>query len=285
MKKTLLLLIAPLSILTACASMGNQSLSSTPSSSTSEAQYYIDQNGDYSSLSFSSYEDLPAYESKKEISHAKKGYYSTFINASCTCSHCLKLEPIFLEAAKKGKYYFETIYLQEETVEEENRYNSLLQPLQLEYGVDRYNGGISGEVPTIYTLSSQGLHNYDFYSNNSSANKLYSYFQTQFIKTNIYHFSNFEAYKKEIANNQDILTFAFNSDSDEDFSFYLESIYNKAKTSQNKLFYVDFAKITDLERNKFESLFSPNEPLLIQNSINIKINSEEASSLLENYFK
>ena len=262
------------------------------SNNDSSVSYYIDQNGDYLTNEWNSYNDLPALSPSIALKKASHNIETNFVNASYTCSHCEKFEPIFLSVLNSEHYYFESLYKAKkddatETEQEEIRYNNILMELQNKYGKDSYNGGIDSATPSIYYLANENAYLLDMYDNNDNVNRFKSYLKTQYIKTNIYHFSNFDAYSTFLNTlDNNALTYIDDTSSDESISFYSEHIYQLAKKSEKNLCYLDLNAMGDEEKEKLKNSLNVEDlkPSLLLNKENVSITLDRAIELINNYY-
>ncbi|GEM_PF-6148074 len=280
MRKKPLLLLLPLLFLSSCVS------------SPETEKFYVDQNGDFLFNKPNSYLDLPPINATTAINRDKADIPTTFINASFECAQCNKFESVFVATLCKRGYYIETLYKANkddasETEKENIRYEKELLELQNFYGSKR-GEGIDGAVPSIYTLNNEKSTLYDMYEDNDSYYKFKSYLDTRLKKTNIYHFSTFDAYSKFVSNEKNILTFLDNPLDEKSLSFYGEAIYSKAKTSKKKLCYIDISQLNDAENEKFKAGFAVNHlsPSLLyhQESISIEKEATKAASIVNRYY-
>lgn len=284
-RKALLILPLVSPLLFSCDDFDNNDNSSSSSTNISA---YIDQNGDYAEATPSSYSSLPAISPSSFIYRAEKGITTLFIDAHEDCSHCLKFEPICLESLKKTGFYFESLY-RDNTEASAALYKEKIKALQSEYGYKRGEGGIDGSTPSIYLGEKDKLTLLDFYDDSGNVNKFTSYLNSLFTKTEIYHFSSFSAFSSKYGESTNTpLVLFIDERSQNEISFYADSLYELAKTSKKSLFYIDLARIDEENKNSFASYFSLSalsSSLILKDEIVDYTKSEaEAASLITRYY-
>lgn len=285
MKKTIpLLLLSTLSLI----SCGEASSSNASNGDNNHDPLYLDQNGDYATKSLTSYADLPQLDASRYIADAKNGLTGGFINASYSCSHCLNFEPIFLESLKKTGLYFSAVYVHEVSAEqqhiEEVRHQKVVDELRAYFGTTFQDGGIDYSYPRLYANeSSSRLYGFDMYEDNGSVNKFTSYLSLHVKKTNIIHFTQYEAYLKAMENNGGALTLYYSSLNDE-ANFYSSYLYKKAKLGEKPLYYIDYSLCDEANKKSFDHHFQVNGDSLILANEKEEIKSESIDSLVSNYY-
>lgn len=284
MKKTTpLLLLSTLSLLS-CS--GTNALSSEGGTDHHDP-FYLDQNGDYSVKDLNSYADLPQLDTSRYIEETKNGLTGAFINASYSCSHCLNFEPIFLEALKKTGLYFSAVYAHKTSEEQQNaeevRHQRVVDELRAYFGTTFREGGIDYSYPRLYVNeSSRSLYGFDMYSDNGSVSKFTSYLSLHVKKTEIIHFTQYEAYLKAMQN-KSALTLYYSSLNDET-NFYASSLHQKAKASSKPLYYIDYSLCDEANKKSFDDYFKLEQDSLILNDEKKEIKSESIDSLVSSYY-
>ncbi len=258
----------------------------------SDTHSLVDQNGDFLYRDPRSFADLPNIYPSGLIKKAEMHTPTIFVNTVFDCSHCQKLEPIFAEAMKKTGFYIETLN-RKENPEDQSRENHIyfqaLGEMQSHYG-NETGIGIDGSTPRLYLAKEQTLTYFEgIYDNANNANKFTSYLCSIFQKTEIYHFTSFDAFCKGYENDkQSTLTIIIDEANDDALDFYCKTLYPIAKSSKKKLFFIDVRRFNDNDKKDLQTYFSLDSippTLLYQNeSINYFTDQESAVSLINRYY-
>ncbi len=290
MKKRLTLILCLISLaLFSCDKENDSDGSITPDS---DIHSVIDQNGDFLLNSPQSFDDLLGIYPSSLIKKAEIYTPTIFINTVFDCSHCQKLEPVFIEALKRTGFYIETLHRRENHVNQTNEnhaYYRTLREMQNYYGME-LGTGIDGSTPRLYLANGKSLTLFQNMNDNSgNANQLTNYLRSMLQKTEIYHFTSFEAFQKGYEDHEkSILTVFLDESNDEALDFYGNMLYPIAKASKKKLYYVDIRRLDEQGKNNFQNYFSLDSlpPILLyQNeSVSYLTAKEEATSLMNRYY-
>lgn len=252
----------------------------------------IDQNGDFLLNSPQSFDDLPEIYPSSLIKKAEFYTPTVFINTNFECSYCQKMEPTFIEALRKTGFYVEALNRREfnsNQEEEDHLYHRALGEMQNFYG-NEVGVGIDGRTPRLYLANGNSLTFFqNIYDNSGNANQLTNYLRSMLQKTEIYHFTSFEAFQKGYEDNEkSVLALFIDESNDDALDFYCNTLYSVAKSSNKKLYYVDIRRLDEQEKNGFQNYFSLDSlspTLFYQNeSVSYLTAKEEAVSLMSRYY-
>lgn|GEM_PF-4157660 len=250
----------------------------------------IDQNGDllvYTSSANLKYKNVTVagnIEAYRNDIASNQDFFLLFTRD--TCSHCLDLEPSFVDFALKSrlKIYRDPITDQE-----------AMKSWASSYGEGSDMSSISENLatPVIHLVKAnngkpEAIYK-NFYASTSSGKMLSEFFIKQLNRTNIYHFETLEgivAFRKD--NKQALYYFTSGTDD----TFYRENIYELAKKSRKALAYINVNKLSDMDKEKLASMFptSYSEDFLYQDGGDAtasSFRSEDigAKKMVDAYFK
>ncbi|MBP5091029.1 MAG: hypothetical protein J6328_00500 [Bacilli bacterium] len=250
----------------------------------------IDRNGDllrYDSGTGLGYDDVTikgSFELYDKDIAAGQDFFLLFSRP--TCSHCVALEPTFVDFALRSGLKIYCDPLDSNGVPFVN-------------WIDSYeNGGLDSikqmlATPVVHLIKSNKgkptAEYKDFSKSASSGETLSTYFSKQLNRTNIYHFSTLgglEAYRR---NNQESLYYLSSGLND---SFYWDEVYDMAKKSRKNLAFINISLFSDVDKDRLASMFpsSHSEDYLYldgenSDAVSFRSEKEKAKKVISAYYK
>lgn len=184
------------------------------------------------------------------IAEAESGIDTFVFFARHGCSHCVKMEPFFVEATKNTHRLIHVFY----TDDDDDRYaaySAALTTFQTRYGSDESAGGINGATPTLYRLNQNGASLMDIYGDNGDAKKFTSYLQSVTKTNGIYRFSEYADYVEASSNSGDFRRCLYDPTDEQSRQEYA-TIFQKSNAKP--IYLLDYSRLN--AEQKIEALAS-----------------------------
>ena len=211
----------------------------------------IDQNGDllvHKGATGLTYNDVTlegSIEAYNESIAANQDFFLLFTRP--TCSHCIDLEPTYVEFALKSGLRIYRDELPSEGKEMREWATSFS-------GLASIKDNIA--TPVMHLIQANNgdpkATYLNFYASDSSAESLSAYMSKQLNRTNIYRFETYEGVAAFRESHQEALYFFASNEYE---PFYYENVYEVAKKSEKPLAYINVASFDDADKEKLAGLF------------------------------